>query len=126
VGELMAPRYLKGDEKKTAILVTTSFIKNSSFLVYAEYRAGACSRGIAQLLTRSKKRYSMLRPPGARFTSARHGVWHMESITSLILNEIRWSGPRVRVIAYALCNIQAQLPDRQNRILLDPDVPPSG
>lgn len=39
--------------------------------------------------------------------------WHMESITSLMLNEIRWSGPRVRVNAWALCNVQAQLLHRQ-------------
>ena len=51
--------------------------------------------------------------PSARFTCAAMAV-SMESITSLILNEIRWSGPRVRTSAWPLCNIQAQLPDRQD------------
>lgn len=81
--------------------------------IYLGYRTGACSRVSAlSMLTRSK-RYSMRRPLGARFIlAARHGVWHTESITSLILNEIRWSGPRVRITACAPCNIQTQLRDR--------------
>lgn len=81
--------------------------------IYLGYKTGACSSVSAQSMLTRSKRYSMRRLVGARFIfAARHGVWHTESITSLILNEIRWSGPRVRISAYAPCNIQTQLRDR--------------